>query len=258
MRFLLVVLIAVSLPVASAEASPADDQNRPSSSSPQRSAPDFLFQTPDGSFGVRGSWVFARAGSDWYDFVTDHLTLENRDFNAPAFGVDLGITITPRVDAVIGFDFSQSTTGSEYRDFVDNNRLPITQQTRLREMNLSGGVRLALTERGREVGSFAWVPRTVVPYVGAGGGMLWFDVNQTGDFVDFVDNSIFTDVFRSRGWAPSAHVFGGVDIRVYRRLFLTLDGRYLWAAGDLGSDWIDFDPIDLTGLRLAAGINVVF
>ena len=88
--------------------------------------------------------------------------------------------------------------------------------------------------------------------------MLWFEVNQTGDFVDFVDMSVFTDVFRSRGWTPSAQVFGGVDLRVFRRLFLTVDGRYLWAAGDLGSDWIDFDPIDLAGFRFAAGINVVF
>jgi hypothetical protein len=53
-------------------------------------------------------------------------------------------------------------------------------------------------------------------------------------------------------------VFGGVDVRVFRRLYLTVDGRYLWAAGDLGREWIDFDPIDLAGFRLSAGFNVVF
>jgi hypothetical protein len=45
---------------------------------------------------------------------------------------------------------------------------------------------------------------------------------------------------------------------MWRRLYLTLDARYLWADAGLGNDWIDFDPIDLTAARLSAGINVVF
>ena len=259
MRVLVLALLALAVPAVTAAAgSPSADEQALPSSPPQRSSPDFLFDRPGGSVGLRGSWVFTRGGSDWYDFVTEHLTLEGGDFNAPAIGADVGIAITPRLDVVVGVEFSQSQTASEYRDFVDNLRLPIEQRTRLRELNLSGGLKFALTERGRAVGQFAWVPRTVVPYVGAGGGMLWFEVRQSGDFVDFVDSSIFTDVFQSRGWTPSAHVFGGVDIRVVRRLFLTFDGRYVWASGDLGSEWIGFDPIDLNGLRLAAGINVVF
>ena len=50
----------------------------------------------------------------------------------------------------------------------------------------------------------------------------------------------------------------GVDVRVFRRLYATVDGRYLWAAGELGREWIDFGPIDLAGFRLSAGLNVVF
>ena len=225
---------------------------------PPRPSPDFLFARPDGSIALRGSWLFARAGSDWYDFVTDQLTVDTKDFNAPGFGFDLSIAVAPRLDVQFGLDYSNARVTSEYRDFVDNNRLPITQQTHLRELNFSGNIKVALTERGREVSRFAWVPRRVVPYAGGGAGMIWFDVNQTGDFVDFVDLSVFTDVFRSRGWTPSGQVFGGVDLRLFKRLYVMFDGRYLWAAGDLGRDWIDFDPIDLAGFRVSGGINVVF
>lgn len=249
MRVLLLAVLAACFPAL------VSAQNLPP---PQRQTPDFLFARPDASVGIRGTWVIARGGSDWYDFVTRHLTLEEGDFNAPAIGLDVGIAVTPRVEIVGAFDYGQSMTDSEYRDFVDNFRQPIEQRTLLRELNLSAGLKVALIERGREVGQFAWVPSRFVPYVGAGGGMMWFEMRQSGDFVDFVDNSIFTDRFESKGWTPSAHVSGGVDIRVLRRLFLTLDARYLWAAGDLGSDWIDFDSIDLTGLRLGAGFNVVF
>jgi hypothetical protein len=229
-----------------------------SSQSGPRTPPDFLFGRPDWSIGLRGSWLLARKQSDWYDFVTNQLTLDRGDFNAASVGFDVGVALTSRADLVIGFDFSQTTLPSEYRDFVDNFRLPIEQQTRMREASLTGGVRLFLTERGRQVGNFAWVPRTVVPYVGAGAGLVRFDVRQTGDFVDFVDHSVFFDVFRAFGWTPSAHLLGGVDIHVFRTLYVTFDGRYRWAAGDLGSTWIGFDPLDLTGLRMSAGINVVF
>lgn len=250
MRFSLTVLVLAVC------AAPAAGQQQPPPT--PRPSPDFLFSAPDGSIAVRGSWLFARAGSDWFDFVSDHLTLEPDDFNVPGFGIDVSLAVAPRADIQFGFDYSRASISSEYRDFVDNNRLPITQATRLREVNLSGNIKFALTERGRGIGRFAWVPRRVVPYVGAGGGVLWFDVNQTGDFVDFVDLSIFTDVFQSRGWAPSAQMFGGVDLRLFKRLYVMFDGRYLWAAGDLGRDWIDFEPIDLAGFRLSAGINVVF
>jgi hypothetical protein len=140
---------------------------------------------------------------------------------------------------------------------VDNNRLPIEQTTQLRNVNLSGGIKYALTERGRAVGRLAWVPRKVVPFVGGGGGAMWFGVRQYGDFVDYMDLSVFTDVFESSGWSPSAHVLGGVDVRVLRRAYVTFDARYVWASGDLGQDWIDFDPIDLSGFRLSAGFNFI-
>jgi hypothetical protein len=221
-------------------------------------APDFLFGAPKGSVGVRGGWVFARAGSDWYDFVTSTLTLENKDFNRPAIGADFGVAVSSRLEIVGSIDHGQTNTPSEYRDFVDNRRLPIEQVTELRQTNLAGGVKFYLLERGREVSRLAYVPRTLVPYVGGGAGVLWYEMRQSGDFVDFVDNSVFGDTFISRGATPSGQIFGGVDMRVWRRLYVTLDVRHLWADGDLGRDWIDFDPIDLTGTRVSAGINIVF
>jgi len=190
--------------------------------------------------------------------VQRHLTLDKKDFNAPVFGVDVAIVVTPRIDVLVGFDASRAGKESEYRDYVDNQLLPINQKTTLKERYVSGSVRFNLVPRGQSVSRFAWVPRTVTPYVGAGGGALWYLFEQNGDFVDFVDLSVFTDYFSSKGFAPSAHVFGGADLRIYRALFLAFEGRYVWATATLGSDFIDFDPIDLGGFRLSTGINLLF
>jgi hypothetical protein len=225
-----------------------------------RPTPDFLFGEPRGSIGVRGSWVFARAGSDIFDFVRTHLTVDRGAFNAPGVAAALAFAVTPLVDLVGGFEFSQVSAPSEYRAFVDNNRRSIEQTTRLRTANVSGSVRLALVPRGIAVSRLAWIPRRVTPYVGAGGGMLWYEFTQTGDFIDVRSPSlaVFSDIITSKGWTPSAHALGGVDVRVHRRTFVTVEARYLWAAASLQRRFEGFDPIDLAGLRVSAGINVLF
>ena len=223
-------------------------------------APDFLFGSPNGMIGVRSGWVFASANSDLFTFVQEHLTVDRKDFNAPAIGVDVEFAVAPRVGVIGGFDFARASKDSEYRDFVDNQRLPITQTTRLSELNLSGSVKFAVTPRGRDISSRAWIPAAVTPYVGAGGGVMRYEFLQYGDFID-VDSAamdIFTDTFRSSGWTPTAHVFGGVDVRVYKRMYLSGEGRYLWSNGTPDSDFIDFDPIDLAGFKATVGIHYMF
>jgi hypothetical protein len=222
--------------------------------------PDFLFGRPRGTVGMRTGWMFASANSDLFTFVQDHLTVERKDFNAPAIGIDMDFALTPRASIVAGFDFSKASKDSEYRDFVDNQRLPITQTTSLREMNFSGSVKFNLTPRGREISSRAWIPAAATPYVGAGGGMLMYRFLQFGDFIDVDDPSlsIFTDTFRSDGWAPSAHVFGGIDVKVWKRMYLSGEARYLWSSATPDRDFIDFDPIDLAGFKLTAGVHYMF
>jgi hypothetical protein len=231
-------------------------QQTTAASSPRRA--DFLFGRPKGSFGIRGNWLFSSAGSDLFDFVTEHLTLEKADFNAPGFGGDIAFALSPRLQIEAGVESNRMSRDSEYRAFVDNDLRPIEQRTWMRTTYLSAGIRYALSPRGDDVSSLAWIPRRVVPFVGGGAGVMFYEFRQSGDFVDFVDLSVFADSFRSQGWAPAAHVVGGVDVRIYRGLYGTLQGRYSKAAADLTSDFIDFDPIDLSGFRLSAGINVLF
>lgn len=249
-----------ALALSSAAALPAAAGQQPSAalSQPDPRTPDFLFGRPKGSVGLCGSWTFASAGSDLYDFVARELTIDRHDFDSPGIGFTAAMALGPRLDAQAGVEWHKTTIGSEYRNFVDNNFLPIAQSTSLRTLALTGSVRYALAPRGRDVSRFAWVPSRLVPYVGAGAGAIFYEFEQIGDFVDFVDLSVFPDVFRSNGWAPSAHVLGGVDIRLYRGLYGTLEGRYTRASAALDRDFIDFDPIDLSGLRLAAGVNLLF
>lgn len=225
----------------------------------QPSAPgDFMLGRPKGFLAVDGGFLFANAGSDVYDFVTKQLTLDKKAFNAPIVGLRLGALITPRLEVGVLVEQSRTSVTSEYRDFVDNNQLPITQTTGLQEYQVAANLRWSLVPSGRRISRFAWIPRTVTPFVGAGAGAIKYRFEQYGSFVDFQTFKVFNSTFRSEGWAPSAHAFVGADLRVYRRIYVTGEARYTWSSAPLGEDFVDFDPISLAGVRVGGSLKLVF
>ena len=257
-RWLAGLATAAACVVATAWPAGAQTVGQPPRISQDLPESDFLFKRPRGLVSVRGAWLMPSENSDLFDFVQDQLTIDSGDFDSPSFAVDAGYSVTPRLDIVGGFDVAKQSVSSEYRDLVDNNLLPIEQQSTLRQNSFTGSVRFALLPRGRSVGRYAWVPSRVQPYVGAGGGMVFWEFRQVGDFVDFQDQEVFTDVFESSGASLSGHVLGGVDVQIYKQLFLTTEGRYVWASGELNNEFVGFEPLDLSGLRISAGINFVF
>jgi hypothetical protein len=255
------LILTVSPAIASAEQQPTSPANPQTASTAVPSAPDFLLGRPRASVSVRGGWTMASAGSDIYDFFTSQLTVDRADFNGATFMSDVAFSITPRVDVLGGINLNAMSKPSHYRGYsevINGQDMPIQQTTELRQIDLAGSVRLSLVPRGREVSQYAWIPSGFVPYVGGGAGFMHYQLKQYGDFVDFADLDIFTDNFSSAGWSPSAHVFAGSDFQLVKRLYLTVEGRFTWVHAELDQDFIGFEPIDLGGFKLAAGINFVF
>ncbi len=233
---------------------PSGDGDKPGTGQ----AADFKFGAPRGSVGIKVGWLVPRAGSDIFAFNTELLTLDLNSFSAPLFGMDVGIAVNDRIDVVFGFLFSRSRPVSEFRDFVDEFGAPIAQRTELTQVPLTAGLKVYLTSRGRAVGNYAWVPASVVPYVGAGGGFTYWRYEQFGDFVDFVDFTIFEEVFLTKGWDPSLHAFGGIDFSITPTLAINFEGRYDWAKGEMAPAFAGFEPIDLAGFRGMVGISFRF
>ena len=236
--------------------SPADDVRRPQVPAPPPS--DFMLGRPRAFLSIDTGFLFANTGSDLYDFITDTLTIDRKSFNTSVLGGRFGVAVTPRVEVMLGLDYGKSQAGSEYRNFVDSQLLPITQTTSREEWNVTGSVRVALLPTGRHISRFAWIPRTFTPYIGAGGGAIKYDFQQYGNFVDFQTRRVFADSFISTGWAPSVHALAGADLRVFRKLYLTMEGRYTWSKATLGTDFVDFAPLDLAGVKVSGGMRIAF
>jgi len=246
-----------------AAAATADDPPQPAddgaaTGGTAQAPPDFRFTPVGGWFGVRGGYSLTRGDSDLYTFYEDNLTLEKSDFNQGLFGLDFGWVITPRFELIFGFEYLTTTANSEDRYYVDEFGAPITQQTSFRQAPVYAKLRVNLVERGKQIGSYSWVPSKVVPYVGVGGGFSWWEIYQFGDFVDYTDETIFYDEFISQGWAPTFGVFGGVDFSLTPSVGLMVQGDYAWASGNLAPAFAGFDPIDLSGLRISFGVNFRF
>ena len=170
----------------------------------------------------------------------------------------MALRLKPNIDALFRVDYSYSSVASEFRDYVDMDDFPITQETMLTQVPVTAGLKFYLISPGRQVSRYAWIPRSFAPYVGGGAGFVWYRLEQEGDFVDFDDLSIFTDFFISEGWSTTVQVFGGVDIKLTPRVYLSIEALYAWADAELSQSFVDFDPIDLTGLRTTAGVEFVF
>jgi hypothetical protein len=238
------VLLAASAPYASA----------------QSAGDGYLFHPPNAVLTVSAGFARATAGGDVFQDVTKNLTLCRGDFDSFALGADIAVPLARRVEVMLSAGVARSKKSSEYRDFVetvDGVDVPIRQTNTFERVPLTVNVKFDLLPPGRSVGSLAWIPNRIVPYVGGGVGAMHYRFIQDGDFVDFQNgNSIFTSSFASEGWSFVTQGLAGVQVSISPRFGVVLDGRYLFAKGDPGTDLSGFDKIDLSGFTGTLGLSV--
>jgi outer membrane protein W len=224
----------------------------------QDSGKGFFFGRPDGSLVIRGGLTMPNAGSDVFAQSIKDLTLGKNSFQAASIGLDLQMHASDRLDYTFGFDYAGSNTKSEFRNWVDNLNKPIEQFTELQRMPVTMSLKYYLVPNGRTIGRLAWVPAKFAPYIGAGGGWMWYQFRQNGDFIDMTTKNVFHDDFKSDGWTPTAQAFAGFDYSLSPRYALSTEMRYTAASATLGADYSGFNRIDLSGFATSVGVHVRF
>ena len=247
-RALPLVLLAIVVLAATVAPAPAVAQG----------ADGFLFRSPTITVSLRGGYAVPSAGSEIYDFVQEQLTVEKRDFNSGTLAGEVAVQVSERVDIAFGLGFSRSVKRSEFRDWVGDDDLPIEQSTELSRIPITASAKVYLADRGRSVSRLAWIPARWAPYVGVGGGIVSYDFEQFGEFVDFETFGIFQDRLISSGKSGTAHVMAGADLSLNPRFLLTAEGRYSWASANMSDDFSGFDSMDLSGFQATAGFAVRF
>ncbi|MCY3808559.1 MAG: hypothetical protein OXG58_03820 [Gemmatimonadetes bacterium] len=221
---------------------------------------DFLLSTPRASISLRAGVSVPRAeggGSrpSLWDFAREQLTVETNDLTGAYLLGEIGVRASEHVDFVLAVGYTSSAVRSEYRHWVDTDDLPIEQTTEFTTTPVTVGVRYYPLPRGRQVGSYAWIPNAVGPFVGIAGGGVRYRFEQDGDFVDDETLDIYSDNLRSVEASPTLHLFAGLDASVNTRMLLTTEVRYGFASAPLDDSFKGFADLDLAGLHLSCGLT---
>lgn len=188
-----------------------------------------------GYFVVRGEDSRVDGDVLWEDLSS--LAFEVNDFNFVTFGGEYMFDIGDYVEAGVGLGFYQRTVPSVYAGVTHSDGSEIEQDLKLRIIPVTGTVKfLPLGRAG-----------SVQPYVG--GGIGWFNwrYSETGEFVDFSDDSIFPARFVASGNSVGPVVFGGVRFRASDIWTVGGELKYQHAVGDIDTEGFLGDKIDLSG-----------
>ncbi len=181
----------------------------------------------------------------------------NFDFNGDADSFDdalVGIEYTRFLSDRLGVVVSGSAFGGSsdlaYRNFVDEFGNDIFHTTELDVATLNLGLLFHLARRDS----------SIVPYVGAGGGLFAWRLAEFGDFIDFslAAPEVFFDAFEEEGATLGYYVQAGLEVPVARSVSLFAEGRWQRAEADLEEDFAGLGELDLSGRTLSAGLTWSF
>ena len=177
------------------------------------------------------------------------LAFEVKDFNGPLVMGEWLFAFGDRIEFGVGAGFFQRTVPSVYADFIDSDGSEIEQDLKLRIIPVTATVKFLPIGRA---GDFQ-------PYLGGGVAMLNWKYSEVGEFVDFSDDSIFTDRYVASGTTVAPIVFGGVRLPVQGDVF-AFNGELRWQGGkgDTSGTGLLGDEIDLGGFSFIGSFQIRF
>ena len=140
------------------------------------------------------------------------------DFEDFSIGVDYVWQVGRSSGLAFGFDYYEGETTQAYRDYVDESGHDIYHGTILETTELTAAWILRLGGRHSSVS----------PYVGAGGGFVWWRLREAGRFIDFSDQlspEIIHAAYESDGSALEAFLLAGLEFPMSDRWSFVAEGR---------------------------------
>jgi hypothetical protein len=177
-----------------------------------------------------------------------YLLFRFKDFEGASIGVDYLVGLGRFLEAGVGVSYYAKTVPSVYDQWVNSDGSEVAQDLRLRVVPLTATVRLL--PFGRRAG--------FEPYLGGGVGVFLWRYSETGEFVDFTDNSIFRARYVGTGTAVGPVAVFGARVNLARRFGAGLEFRYQKAEGKLDASQFYGDRIDLGGWTTLVTLRMGF
>lgn len=187
------------------------------------------------------------ASSQYWNDAFDTFTGDKSDFEDAAVGADFKLGLTPHTSLLLGGSYYEGGSDQSYRDFVDRFGSPISHHTQLEIAAATAAFVVELAP--------AHAP--VVPYVGVGGGLYAWRLEESGDFIDFfpAEPEVFSTRFSNDGNTLGWFWIAGLEIPVGPQWSLLAEGRWQHLDAELGGDFAGSGNLDLAGPSIAGGVS---
>lgn len=201
----------------------------------------------EGEFRIRLGAFQPDGDSEYWDDVRDEFTGSIDDFENADFGAEYLLPLGNHLSLNFGGSIYEGDSTQAYRRFVDNRGDRIRHDTTLDIASGTVGLLYHITGPGA----------ALQPYVGFGGGAYWWQIEESGDFIDLgaASRPIFNANLKSDGVAFGHYWLVGLQAPVTRRVSLFAEGRWTRVKDNLSGDFEGFGDIDLGGREFAAGVS---
>lgn len=202
----------------------------------------------DGAFRLRLGLFTPEGDSEYWTDKAEDFTGEAEDLEKALLGADYLLSIGPRMGVLFSGNYFQGDTTQAYIGFEDNFGDRILHDTTLEILSLTAGFTFFLTEPDA----------AIRPYLGVGGGLYSWRVEESGDFIDFDTNppEIFNATLESDGVVLGYYGVVGIEVPIGRTVSIFGEGRFHRAEDELSGDLEVLDAdIDLSGREISAGLS---
>lgn len=189
----------------------------------------------------------ARSAGDVLATNRQYLLFNLNDFRGATGGGEWLVAVGSTLEAGFGVAYYQRDVPSVYQGWVNADGSEITQRLKLRVVPMVASVKFL------PFGTHS----SFQPYVGVGLAVYFWRYSETGQFVDFTDNSIYRAAFAGSGTAVGPVATFGVRARVSRQSDLGVEVRAQWGQGDLSNDFLS-NKIDLGGVNVLGTLRIRF
>ncbi len=241
------------------------------------------FATAD-IFTLKGGYYLPKAGGGMdslWQIEFDQMTFKKSDMNAGILGVGYEYFLSKQLSLELSVETYSKTKAGIYRDYVGyafdegdfafpfefyDGDFDIQHRMKVRITPLQ--LSLKLLPMGRQ--------GRIIPYVGGGVGLYFWNVGIRGEIVDFADDTWvyddpdlgavqiypinLSDTFEGGRVSVGYHAMGGLMVPIGNRVTISAEFRANFAKGKWKSDsaFFDFEDFDLGGYALTAGFNYWF
>jgi hypothetical protein len=189
-----------------------------------------------------------RMQSDLWDINLENLAFSKSDMVNAYYGAEYEMYLNRYTSFSLEIGSYARTVYSKYRDYTFQNGDPIFQNISLRLTPVEANFKVyPLGHRSR-----------VFPFFGAGAGVYAWTYRQSGDFINFEDNSINNGVAETKTFSIGFNGRLGLVFRFHPRVALALEGKYQYLKGRLSGYFEDFELLDLGGFSANVGVNIYF